>query len=221
VASALKLYVTMKSGEAVHLRPETYIQLMSGIAENGFFHSQSPPIDGAELLGYDSPSGPKLFDRLAEELASDALEISAAAAKRLYNALLKGFGDHTLRPLHILQSLEVCNEPAEPSEFVASRVSLDANTGQCPRTGVRLRLINLDDQQKEKLKEGLLYLAATAYMERGGKNGSAAEENLRNFGEWLARRSEKPFTAIVGKCNFVYSFATFMKLKFLIRCYLS
>jgi hypothetical protein len=201
----------MKSGEAVHLRPETYIQLMSGIAENGFFRPQAPPIDGAEMLGYASPSGPKLFDSLAEELAGDALEISAAGAKRLYNALLKGFDDHTLRPLHVLQSLEGCNEPADSSELVASRVSLDSNTGQCPRTGVRLRLINLNDKQKEKLKDGLHYLAATAYKERGGKNGSAAEENLRDFGDWLARRSDKPFTAIVGKCNLdtSYSFRYF------------
>lgn len=198
MASALKLYVKMRSGEAVHLKPETYIQLMSGIAENGFFRPQSPPIDGAEMLGY--PSGPKLFDRLAEELAVDALEISAAAAKRLYNGLLKGFDVHTLRPLHVLQSLEVRNEPAEPSELVASRVTLDANTGQCPRSGVHLRLINLDNTQKEKLKEGLHYLAATAYKERSGKDGSAAEENLRSFGDWLAKRSEQPFTAIVGKC---------------------
>lgn len=191
----------MKSDETVHLRPETYIQLMSGIAENGFFQSHSPPIDGAELLGYDPPCGPKMFDRLAEELAGDALEISAAAAKRLYNALIKGFDCRTRKPLHVLQSMEVCNEPAEPSELVASRVSLDTSTGQCPRTGVRLRLINLDDQQKERLKEGLHYLASTAYNERTGKNSSAAEDNLREFGDWLARRSDKPFTAIVGKSS--------------------
>ena len=195
--SALKLYVKMKSGETVHMRPETYIQLISAIAEKGFFRSESPPIDGAERLGY--PSGPKLFDRLAEELALDALEISAAAAKRLYNALLKGFDIKTQRPLHVLQSLEICNVPAEPSELVASRVSLNVNTGQCPRTGVRLRLINLDDEQKERLKEGLHYLAVTAYKERSGKDGYVAEENLRRFGDWLARRPDKPFTAIVGK----------------------
>jgi len=190
----------MRQGETVHLRPETYIQLISGIAENGFFCPSAPAIDGARDLGYEYASGPKLFDRLSEELSNDAVEISAAAAKRLYNALSKGFEGHNMKPLHFLQSLEVRNDPADISELIASRVSLDASTGECPRTGVRLRLINLDDEQKERLKQGLHYLAASAYEERSGKDaGAKAEENLRSFGDWLAKRNAEPFTAIVGR----------------------
>ncbi len=192
----------MKGEASVHLRPEIYIQLMSGIAENGFFLPQAPPILGAIDLGYDPPSGPKLFDRLAEELADGAVEISAAAAKRLHNALVKGFSGHNIKPLHLLQSFKVCNAPAKTSELVVSRVSLNSSTGQCPRSGVHLRLIDLDDKQKEKLKEGLHYLAAVSFEERTGKNGAEAGKNLRDFGKWLINRTEQPFTAIVGKHHY-------------------
>ena len=201
ISAALKLYVKMKSGESVHLKPETYIQLMSAIAENGFFRPDSPPIDGALALGYEQPSGPRLFDRLAEELANDAVEISASAAKRLYNGLLNGFSGHNLKPLHLLQSLDVCNDPADPLELVASRVALDETTGQCPRTGVHLRLINLDVAQKKRLRDGLQFLAKSSYEERTGKDGSPAETHLKEFGIWLAEREQQPFTAIIGKSS--------------------
>jgi hypothetical protein len=189
----------MKCGESVHLKPETYVQLIAGIAEKGFFRLDSPPINGALELGYEQASGPELFDRLAEELANDAVEISASAAKRLYNGLLNGFDGHDLKHLHLLQSLAVCNDAAATTELVASRVTLDETTGRCPRTGVHLRLISLDDAQKEKLKEGLQFLAKSAFEERTGKDGSQAEQNLKDFGVWLAKRKERAFTAIVGK----------------------
>jgi len=198
ISSALKLYVKMKRDTTVFMKPETYIQLMSAIAENGFFRSDSRPIEGALEIGFISPSGPKLFDRLAEDLSNDSVEISASGAKRLYNGLLKGLDGHTLKPLHLLQSLEVCNEPANPNELVASRVTVDETNGRCPRTGVQLRLINLDGEQKERLKNGLQILAKSAFEERTGKDGSKAEQNLEEFGVWLANRTSPAFTAIVG-----------------------
>lgn len=199
VSCAFNLYVKMKGDATVHLRPETYIQLMSAMAENGCFRPGAPAIDIAKKLGYEQASGPELFDQLAKELADDVVEISAAAAKSLHNALSKGFKGHALKPLHLLQSMEINNVKADYSELVASRVSLNTNTGECPRTGVRLRLISLDDDQTQKLKEGLHYLASAAYEERRGENGTKATENLRSFGDWLANRPGHPFTAIVGK----------------------
>ena len=37
VSSAFSLFVKMKQGENVLLQPETYVQLMACIAENGYF----------------------------------------------------------------------------------------------------------------------------------------------------------------------------------------
>lgn len=145
----------MKGGDKVQMKAETYVQLMACIAENGYFQEGAPPIEGATELGYDVASGPRLFDRLASELAEDAIEISSASAKRLYNAIVRGFDGHGLRSLHLLESLPTCNDSAPATELVANRVLLDATNGKCPRTGVQLRLINLDGEQKEKLKSGL------------------------------------------------------------------
>lgn len=194
----------MKGGETVFLKAETYVQLIAGIAENGFFRANSPPIEGATELGYRYSSGPKLFDLLASELAENSVEISASSAKRLYNTLSSGSYGKAFKPLHPLQSLEVCNDEATPIELVASRVALDKKTGKCPRVGVQLRLINLNADQKQQLKKGLQFLAKSAYQERSGEDGTPAEKHLQDFGDWLINRKEKPFTAIIGKDMWSY-----------------
>ena len=146
-------------------------------------------IDGVKELGYAEEAGPGLFDLLAEELAGNTIEITSASAKRLYNAFQRGYRDHeasrNLKSLHLLEPLKTCNDPADPEELVVSRVSVDEKSGICPRTGVQLRLINLDKEQKEKLQSGLVHLSATTYEERHKEKNSKAEDSIRRFGEWL------------------------------------
>lgn len=145
----------------------------------------SDSIAGVAKLGYSLDSGPELFDLLAQELADNFVEITAASAKRLYNACQRGFQDSKLKPLHLLESISPCNDPAEPNELVVSRVTLDATNGMCPRTGTHLRLIGLDTDQKEQLRNGLTNLATTAYTERSTKHSSKAELELKKFADWL------------------------------------
>jgi hypothetical protein len=152
---------------------------------SSFDRPGAEPIDGVKELGYTEGSGPILFDRLASELAENAVEISPASAKRLYNALQSGFQDHNLKSLHLLESLKTCDDPADSHEMVASRVTLDETTGRCPRTGAQLRLINLDAEQKKQLQDGLMYLSATGYEERHPEKKSKGEDELKRFGEWL------------------------------------
>jgi hypothetical protein len=153
------------------------------------FRYNSEPINGIKELGYSVDCGPELFDLLASEMADLAVEIPPASAKRLYNAFQSGFEGYgpgfELQRLHILQSLNPCNDMAAPETLVASRVSLDKTTGKCPRTGAQLRLINLDAEQKQQLQNGLVHLSATAYEERHQAKNSKAEDSLRRFGEWL------------------------------------
>jgi hypothetical protein len=140
-------------------------------------------------MGYTHASGPQLFDKLASELADGAIEISSASAKRLYNAFQKGFRDDEmaskLEPLHLLQTLNTCNERAAANELIVSRVTLDESTGRCPRTGAQLRLINLDADQKRQLQDGLMYLAETSYEERHRQKNTIAVDAIKQFGEWL------------------------------------
>lgn len=152
-------------------------------------------IDGVKELGYKEASGPELFDSLASELADNTVEISSASAKRLYNAMLKGYEEDEqfiatndtkdLKPLHMLESLKRCNDPAGRDELVISRVALDSTTGCCPRTGAQLRLISLDAEQKQKLQNGLLELSAESYDARQKGMGEVAQSHLSKFGKWL------------------------------------
>lgn len=199
----------MKEIDTVYLRPETYIQLIALTAENGFFKTDCNDIEGAIELGYSAAHGPKLFDDLVAELSHEFAEISSASARRLYNALKKGFKEENLVEMHLLQSFEVCNDRAEPRSIVASRVTVDKMSGVCPRTGVQLRLINLDTEQKEQLKRGLLHLSSVAYEERIGKKEIAAEEGLLSFEKWLQNREGKPFTAVIDGPNIAYYFQNF------------
>lgn len=146
----------------------------------------SDPIEGVRELGYAEASGPILFDLLASELAEHSVEISAASAKRLYNAFQRGFEDSgNIKPLHLLESILPCNEPVKSEQVVVSRVTLDKRTGRCLKTGTQLRLIGLDEAQKVQLQEGLIDLSTTAYEERSRNKNSKAEAELRRFGEWL------------------------------------
>jgi hypothetical protein len=153
-------------------------------------------------LGYSHASGPLLLNQLASELADNTIEISAASAKRLYSAFQKGYRDsemaQDLKPLHVLEPLKTNNDRAATNELIVSRVTLDETTGQCPRSGVQLRLINLDDGQKQQLQEGLVYLASTSYEERHLRKNDKAKDSLDRFTRWLDSRQGPPFTAIIG-----------------------
>lgn len=209
----------MKQGHHVEIVPETFVQLIACVAENGYFSPGSPPLDGARELGYDDESGPKFFDRLAFELAENTVEITSASAKRIYNAFQIGFGKEdpskNLKPLSLLENLGVDNNSCAPDELVINRVKIDGSTGKCPKTGAYLRLINLDAGQKQRYRDGLLFLTAARYKERKlTKANNIAEDNLRSFGEWLERRKDDRFTAIIDGPNVAFYMQNFLNGSF-------
>ena len=167
VSSAMSLFKRMRETPSVILEAETYVQLIAAVAENGFFCTDAPPIEGCLELGFDPPSGPALLDQLVSALAEDFLEITPALAKRLHTAMIKAFKNteigRNLEELHPLAPLQQDNETGRPGDVLASRVEIDTNTGICPKSGARLRLITLDQQQRHKLKGGLLELADTQF----------------------------------------------------------
>mmetsp|Transcript_25977 Transcript_25977/g.61638 ORF Transcript_25977/g.61638 Transcript_25977/m.61638 type:complete len:1014 (-) Transcript_25977:1378-4419(-) len=214
-ASAFRVFSKMKEGDSVEIVPETLVQLIACVAENGYFSERACPLNGADEFGYENACGPSFFDRLASELADNTLEITSASAKRLYNAFQVGFGNNDppkkLRPLSLLESLRVDNYPVASDELVVSRVKIDESTGKCSKTGATLRLINLDEEQKQRYRDGLLYLTTARYQERQPtKADNKAEENLRRLGDWLEQRSDDPFTAIVDGPNVAFYCQNFL-----------
>lgn len=181
--------------------------------------TDSEEINGINDLPYSTQCGPQLFNILITELSEHSIEITSASAKRLYNAFQRGFqgGDSkkSLKQLHLLESLQVENELAEPDELIVSRVQLDKSTGKCPRSGAQLRLINLDAIQKKQFQEALLYLVSSSYKERH-RNATKTDvgERLSKFGEWLQNRNGEPFTAIIDGPNVAYYMQNFQQGSF-------
>jgi hypothetical protein len=219
IVSALKLFVKMKHEKHTALLPETYVQLISCIAENGFFKENSPAVKGHQELGYQAGSGAALFNALASELAENSIEITSASAKLLYNSFQRGFkgevGAIGLQPMHMLESFQLNNDPAGPNELIVSRVIIDEDTGKCARSRSQLRLIGLDNEQKEQFREGLLNLCSSAYQERHKtKDSGDVVDALKKFGIWLQERDGPPFTAICDGPNIAYYMQNFDEGRF-------
>jgi hypothetical protein len=188
------------------------------------YRHQANGIPGIAELGYEPDAGPALFDTLASELAQNSVEISSASAKLLYNAFQRGFQGEdiasNLKPMHMFESFQVDTNLAKPNEFILSRVKIDENTGQCPRSGSKLRLISLDVDQKKQFQEGLLYLVSSTYEKRYNNNNTNKDnrgqvaEALRQFGTWLQNRKGEPFTAIIDGANVGYYMQNFLQGRF-------
>ncbi len=147
-------------------------------------------IENVRDLGYKHASGPELLDEVLNEMSEDVLEITSASARRLYNAIATGFHGVEgvdLKPINSLGGLVMNNATAKADELIASRVSIGATTGICPRSGAKLQLIKLQRDQRQQLHQGLLELAATSYEEYSGNINSIniAEKNLNAFADWL------------------------------------
>lgn len=197
ITCALKLFRRMRDSQLVFLEPENYVLLLSTLAENGCFKTNATPIDGIDGLGYKNNRGPELFDELAGEMAEDVLEISAASARRLYNALATGLEGENftneVKPINTLAGVSTNNEEAAESDLILSRVSVDKKTALCPRSGVKLRLIKLERDQQHQLHKGLMDLSENQYEEFARNHGrkitaqdkSYAANMLCEFSSWL------------------------------------
>jgi len=213
VSSALKLFKMMRNEPKVRLEPENYVLLIATLAENGCFRSNAVDIEGAKELGYNHSSGPLLFDELMMEMSEDVLEITSASARRLYNAFATGFQEHSnLQPIHSLGGLATENIEARPDELIASRVTVGETTATCPRSGVKLNLIKLEDHQRTQLQNSLLQLSTNSFEEFAQNNRidtDYAAQQLNKFADWLDTREGKPFTAIVDGANVAYYMQNF------------
>lgn len=201
IGSALGLYKRMRRASGVHFNAENYSLLISAIAKRGYFRDNSPPIDGAEDIGYRPAMGPELLSILVEEMADDVLEITASCASRMRSAFIKGFGldldDEKIKEEFIEDASVRTNEsPSLPGDLVVDRVCVDDKTALCPRTNATLRLIALDKAQRSQLHDTLEEMANSQYAEYDEKlkqrnqivernDEGYASKQLRNFAEWI------------------------------------
>jgi hypothetical protein len=208
IAKALRLYKQMYKSPTVFLDYDTYMILLSGLASQGCFCPDAPSIDGLDQLGYSVCSGPLLFDELVEEMALVVTEVPSASIKRMYDAFAKGFPDQ-LESTTSLFTLQTRNDPAPASELIVNRISVHHLTGDCTRSGVRLRLMLLSTEESASLRKKLIdYSRILSYEEvyKGKGTGAVSEADvaLRNFDLLLDRRKGEPITAILDGANIGY-----------------
>jgi len=208
ISSALKLYQNIKNIPSIHLDQETYILLLSTIAEEGYFSpffsplssSSSIPIEGIVEMGYSPGYGPLLFDQLATEMSDHVLELTNESVKQLRNAFVQGFQNsksdsnksaeqHLARNLYYVPydcHLSPVQGLATHDELVVNRVSIEDNqTNRCPRTHAKLRLITLDNHQRKHVHDTLLEMADDQYriydakLEAKGQKLSKKKKNKK------------------------------------------
>lgn len=211
--SAIRLFKRMRRENSVRLESENYVLLLSALAENGAFRNSYPAINGVTDLGYVHASGPGLFDEIVAEMAEDVMEISAAGARRLHNAVALCFqGENIIgrvEPINTMAGVPENNLQAENNELILSRVTVEKTTGLCPRSGVKLQLIKLKKNEQNQLYRSLLELSRQKFEDfTAGNNGTPkgdhfAAEQLNHFANWLNDRDGEPFTAIVGKSQYI------------------
>jgi len=227
-SSALNLYHKMKKESSIHFDAETYTLLLSSLARMGHFQQNSPPLDTTEDM-HSSSSGAKLFDEIVTEMADDILEISCDCATKIRNGFAAGFfGLETAKNLSEVPydcALAPVKVMAPDNELVACRVIIDPETTLCPRTNTKLRLILLDEDQKDHVHSTLQEMSNTQYeayenmlqqkrmKNQKGKQSSKvpppqdenyAKKHIEGFSHWLDDREGEPFTAIVDGANVAY-----------------
>lgn len=117
------------------------------------------------------------MDHLVSDMGRYVDSISSASAKRLQKAFQRGFNQICDEGgLSILAPLKPLEDVASPTGLVADRVRIDASSGYCNATTTQLRLIGLERNQKEQMKQGILNL-------QGGKERH--QNALQSFWDWL------------------------------------
>ena len=212
MARALSLLEKMRQSEGVVMDSDSYALLLSALASQGYFHN-SVRIEG------QPHGGPDLFDHIATQMAEDLLEITEEAAKRIYSSIKDVVG---IEPKSEgSPDIDACCEMAENS-IVAGKSSINSTTCVCPHTGAKLRLLTLDDKQRQYVHDSLLDMSFALQEEFREKvkaspkadkkksfeppTGDYCREKLSNFSSSLAEKqaSESPFTVFVDGANVAY-----------------
>ena len=205
ILKAILLFRRMKKSEGVHLEAKNYVLLLSTIAEKGYFRHDSLPINGLVVVDDDdtsndddinssqASSGPKLFDQLVTEMAEDVLELSHPLALRLFNAFVTGFQtkDHNnssssttqLKPIHSFASMESSDKIASKNELLIGRVTIGKREeAKCPRTNVKLRLLTLNEGQRDTFRSSLLRMSNSRFeeFEKGNMNRDTTFSGYNN-----------------------------------------
>jgi pentatricopeptide repeat protein len=159
LTSILRLYRKMQDSTGVNWDVESYTILLSSLARFGYFFTDN---DNQQKNDDNEEYGSNLFDTLVSNMASDILELTEATFLDLTESFRIGHRDHlNLTSIDNNNNNENENE-SSAMEIVVDRVEIPTQNGTCPTTGVKLRLLSLDDTQRQHVHDTLLEMARTS-----------------------------------------------------------
>lgn len=168
--STLRLYQQMQDCPGVHWDVESYTVLLSSLARFGYFFGDKQNIE-RHSVDKATLHGPQLFDSLVSNMADDILELTEETSLELTEAFQYGLKEH----------MGINDPSATINTLVVDLVNIPKETGTCPLTDVKLRLLTLDDEQRKHVHYTLLQMSR--------KN---TEEFLASNIEW--QQTNKEFT---------------------------
>ncbi|KAL3802226.1 hypothetical protein HJC23_001770 [Cyclotella cryptica] len=202
VEAAVSLFRRLKRRRGV-LSFDMHLLLISTLAVNGHLRNDKQCI--------------QIFDELLFSISMKVSKLEYASAKQLYNVLAIGFkagvqghvdctGIYSnLSELFLADDIPLLTGPAKHNEVVAGRVLLDTDTGTCPVTNVKLKLVSLDEDERNELHSDLLDLANKLYAKspeyKSTDRVERATNELVKFSDWFRKRRSKHFTVIVDGAN--------------------
>jgi len=204
VESVLRLYRQMHETPSVHWDAEAYTLVLSSLARFGYL---------GVARNITNRYGPELFETIVRDMAEDVLELSPEAVTSLESGFREGLRIHRTSAESLNDDIETHNS------VIVERVEIPSN-GTCPSTGAELRLLSLDESQRQHVHDTLLEMAKQRSHEFAN-NVRKSQENpsdalcssnteslgyraLSNFSEWLDTREGDPFTSIVDGANVAY-----------------
>jgi len=154
--SIIRLYRNMQDSAGVHWDVKSYTVLLSSLARFGYFFA-----DNDHQKSDDEEYGPNLFDTLVSDMANNILELTEATFLDLTEAFRIGHRDH-LNLMFIKSNDNSNKNNSFDTDVVMDRVEIPAENGTCPITGVKLRLLSIDDTQRQHVHDTLLEMARTS-----------------------------------------------------------
>jgi len=208
---ALSMFVRMQQSSSVKLESHHYVMILAMLAETGHLRKDAPSIEGLDGI-YNNSAGPNLFNEIVAEMANTVDEIDPSCAVRLYKSFVMGFNDypiHFYRPGHemidTIENVPISRCAAKRDELVACRVWLDKSTGKCPITETQQHIMPLSSNQRKIIHDDLFKLAKEEYNNSPDKKHKDSSDRalieLQKFSQWLAKKKDVSYTAIIDGAN--------------------
>lgn len=222
IDEALLLLNQMRKCDGVHLDAETYAILVSAMIRKGVVFPNAASLESLSRLGYHATSGPALLDEVLSLMADDVLELNLDSVMMIMKAFKQDNSPE--RAGSTAESIDYQCVDTGLRKFCAGRVSISDKNALCPETGVKVRLISLNDEQRGQFHCSLLDLASSQNEDSSDETDQShgpkrarlaqdARDSLEKFSNWLATRRGEPYTAIVDGANVAFFRCKFFDYK--------